>query len=337
MRKLVAAAAIAAILQGSAPASAQPGPSLAGKTVNVIIGFGTGGAFDTWGRAVARHLRKHLPGHPNVVPQNMPGAAGYVAANHIYNVAPKDGTALAVISGTTVLGPITGASGARFDPTRFTWLGTPGIESNVCVVFDRPQLKVRSFNDLYANELIVGSAGAGAGPHIIPKALNALLGTKFKVVGGFPTTAAVFLAMERGEVEGICPTFNSVASQRPDWIADRKVLLLFHGGGGNPLFKDVPFAPDLANNPTDRAAIEFLFAGNGLGRPFFAPPDMAAERATMLQDAFMATMHDPEFIADAHKQKLDIEPEDGAYLAALVRKIYATPKAIVDSIAELTK
>ena len=329
--------AIAAVTILSTPsASAQTGPSLAGRTVQVIVGFGPGGGFDLWGRLVARHIGRHLPGNPTVVVQNMPGAGGFIAANNIYNVAPKDGTAMALVASSTPLGPIFGAAGARFDSTRFTWLGTPTIDTNTCVAFNSPQVKVRTLNDLYETELVVGGTGPGAGTYAWPKGLSGLLGMKFKVIGGFPSASNVLLAMERGEIEGVCVT--GLVNLRPDWISNKTVNVLFQGGAASSTaLKGVPFVADLAKTPEQRAAIEFLYAGENIGRPFFAPPDMPADRAKMLQDAFMATMRDAEFLADAKKQKLDVEPRDGAHLAEVVRKAFATPKSIVDQVATLTK
>ena len=313
-------------------------PSLAGKNVQMIIGSGTGSSFDLWGRVVARHIGKHLPGKPTVVPQNMPGAGSLNAANHIYNVAPNDGTAIGLIQGPTALATITGAPGARFDPTRINWLGTPITETHICIAYNSPQVKVKTLQDLYDKELIVGSNSTGAGTSFFPKALSALLGMKFKVILGFPTTTAVLLAMERGEVDGICQTLAGVSVNRPDWIAGKNVTILFQGGiAPNPDLKDVPFVNDLARTPEDRQAIEFLYAGIGLGRPFVAPPDLPTERAKMLRDAFSATMKDLEFLADTKKQKLDVAPEDGEQLGALVKRIYATPKPIVDQVTELIK
>jgi tripartite-type tricarboxylate transporter receptor subunit TctC len=319
-----------------APARAQAGPSLASKNVQMLIGFGAGGGYDLWGRVVARHIGQHLPGNPTVVPQNMPGAGSFVAANNIYNLAPKDGSVMGIIARDAALGPITGAVGARFDPTKITWLGTPTTETNVCIA--NSTAKVKTLKDLYDKELIVGDTGVGTGTHSYPKALNALLGMKFKIIAGFPSSSDVFLAMERGEVDGICESLDSVSGKRPDWIPSRKVTILFQGGAApNPELKDVPFVADLARNPDDRLAIEFLYAGQGIGRPFVAPPDMPADRLKMVRDAFSATMKDPEFLDDAKRNMLDVEPEDGEHLAALIKKIYATPKPIVDKIGELIK
>jgi tripartite-type tricarboxylate transporter receptor subunit TctC len=325
------------LLAALSPASAEA-PSLAGKTVQMIIGFGPGGGYDAWGRTVGRHIGKHMPGNPTVVPQNMPGAGSFLAANNIYNIAAKDGTVMGIIARDAALGPITGASGARFDPIKLTWLGTPTTETNVCIAFNTPNLKVKSMKDLYQSDLVVGDTGVGTGTHAYPKALNALLGTKFKIISGFPSSSDVFLAMERGEVDGICESLDSVTGKRPDWIKTNKVVILLQGGTApNPELKDVPFVVDLARNAEDKQAIEFLYAGQGIGRPFIAPPDMPAEVTKMMRDAFAATMKDPEFLVDTKRQKLDVEPEDGEHLASLIKKIYATPKPIVDKIGELIK
>jgi tripartite-type tricarboxylate transporter receptor subunit TctC len=330
-------AAILALALGVNPAALAQEPSLAGKTVNVIIGFGTGGGYDLWGRALARHIGKHLPGNPTVVPQNMPGAGSFNAANHIYNVAPNDGTVIGLITGDAALGPITGAGGARFDSTKLTWVGTPMTDTNICYVINSPHVKVKTVQDLYEKEAIVGTTGTGIGAYIYPKALSALLGMKFKIISGFPASTNVLLAMERGELDGFFASVDSTNTLRPDWIPEKKITILFQGGAPSPALKEVPYVVDLGKTSEDKQAIEFLYAGQGLSRPFIAPPNMPAERVKMLRDAFMATMRDPEFIADAARQKLPVDPRDGAYLAALISKIYATPKPIVSKVAELIK
>jgi len=308
----------------------------AGKTVQMIIGFGPGGGYDLWGRTVARHIGKHLPGKPQVVPQNMPGAGSFVAISHLYSVAPKDGTALGIIARDAALGPLTGAPGARFDATKLSWIGTPTKETNVCIAYHTA--KVKTAQDLFAQELIVGDTGPGTGTRAYPKALNELIGTKFKVVGGFPSSVEVFLAMERGEVEGICESLDSVRNRRPDWIPKKTISVLFQGGAApDPELKDVPFVLDLARTAEQRQAIEFLYAGQGIGRPFVAPPGLPPDRLKMLRDAFNATMKDEEFLAEAQKSKLDVDPEDGEHLAGLIARIYATPKPIVDRIGALAK
>jgi tripartite-type tricarboxylate transporter receptor subunit TctC len=317
------------------PAAAQ-GPSLAGKNVTMVIGFGPGGGYDAWGRVVARYIGKHLPGNPNVVPQNMPGGGSFNAANHIYTIAPKDGTVLAIIARDAPLGPLTGAPGARFDPLKISWIGTPTTETNICISMERA--KVGTFKDLQESELIIGNTGVGTGTYSYPKALNGIFGTKFKLISGFPSSTDVFLAMERNEVDGICESLDSVISKRPDWIATKKVNVLFYAGAKPTIdLKGAPFIVDLGRNAEEKQALEFLYAGQGIGRPFVAPPDLPAERLKMLRDAFNATMKDKDFVADTTKQKLDVEPENGEHLEALIKKVYATPKSVVDRIGELIK
>jgi tripartite-type tricarboxylate transporter receptor subunit TctC len=331
---VVPAGVLAALLVGTAVA--QPPGAFAGKTVTMLIGFGPGGGYDLWARTVAKHIGKHLPGEPTVAPQNMEGAGSYRAANFIYNVAPKDGTVMALIARDAVLGPLTGSPGAQFDATKFSWLGAPAIETNVCIAYHTAAVK--TVHDLTEKELVVGDNGPGTGTHSYPIALNAILGTKFRIVGGYPSSAEVFLAMERGEVQGICESLDSIKIRRPDWIPNGVVSVLFQGATKpNPELKDVPFVVDLGRTPDDKQAIEFLYAGQGIGRPFVAPPNLAPDRLKMLRDAFDATMKDPDFIAETQLRKLTLDPEDGEHLEALVKKTYATPKPIIDRIANLIR
>jgi tripartite-type tricarboxylate transporter receptor subunit TctC len=336
LRRLPTAAMLLLLPLATAPPIAAQPDALAGKSVQMIIGFGPGGGYDLWGRTVGRHIGKHLPGNPSVIPQNMPGAGSYTAASYIFNIAPKDGTVLGIIARDAALGPLSGAAGARFDPTKLSWIGTPTKETNVCIAYHTAQ--VRTVQDLFERQLIVGDTGPGTGTRSYPKALNELLGMKFKLVGGFPASSDVFLAMERGEVEGICESLDSIKVRRPDWIPTKKISILFQGGAEpNPELKDIPFVLDLARTGEQKQAIEFLYAGQGIGRPFVAPPDLPADRLKMLREAFNATMTDADFVADVKRSKLDLEPEDGQHLAALIMKIYATPKPIVDRITGLIK
>lgn len=327
----------AALVFSLTTSAAQTSPEpFTGKTVHMIIGFGAGGGYDLWGRTVARHIGKYLPGKPNVVAQNMPGAGSFVAASHIYNTAPKDGTVMGIIARDVALGPLTGAPGARFDATKLSWIGSPTRETNVCIAYHTAAVK--NVQDLFDKQLILGDTGPGTGTRNYPKVLADFLGMKFKLVSGFPSSSDVFLAMERGEVEGFCESLDSIKTRRPDWIPAGKVTILFQGGTEpNPDLKGVPFVLDLARNDEQRQAIRFLYAGQGIGRPFVAPPFLPAERLTMLRDAFNATMRDADFITETRQRGFDLKPEDGARLAALVDKIYATPRPIVERIGNLIK
>lgn len=318
----------------AAPASAQG--FYEGRQVNMVIGTEAGAGYDMYGRIIARHIGRFIPGKPNVIPQNMPGAGSFVAINNIYTVAPKDGTVFGIIARDAALGPLSGAPGARFDATKLTWIGTPTTETNVCLSFHKA--KVQSFDDLLRHELILGDTGPGTGTYAYPKALNALLGTKFRLITGFHASSDVFLGIDRGELEGICESLDSALSKRPDWIAEKKIKFLFQGGAApNDEIKDVPFILDFAKTDEQRQAIRFLYAGQGLGRPFIAPPGMAPERVRMLRDAFNALMQDADFKADVAKAKLQLKPETGETLAALVEQIYKTPKDVVDKVGQLIK
>jgi tripartite-type tricarboxylate transporter receptor subunit TctC len=300
----------------------------------LIIGFGVGGGYDMWGRTVARHISKHIPGNPTIVPQNVPAAGSLVAANTIYESAPKDGSMFALIGRDAPLGPLTNQPGARFDPTKMSWLGTPTRETNVCVAFHTA--KVKNVKDLFEHELIMGDVGPGSGTRIYPQALSGLLGMKFKLVGGYKSSAEVMLAMQRDEVQGICESFDSIRSRRPEWLENKMITILFQGAAeAHPDLPGIPLIQDLARNAEERQAIEFLYAGQSIGRPFVAPPGMPPDRLAMLRKAFDATMKDPEFIAEVKKQKLDLDPADGDKLSGLINRIYATPKTIVDRVSAL--
>ena len=329
LRTLAIALAGAALVATSTTVTAQPAEQ---GQYRMLIGFGVGGGYDIWGRTVARHMSKHIPGNPTIVPQNVPAAGSLAAASTIYVSAPKDGSVFALIGRDAPLAPITNQPGARFDPTKMSWLGTPTRETNVCVAYHTA--RVKSVKDLYEQELIMGDVGPGSGTRIYPKALAHLLGMKFKLVGGYKSSADVMLAMQRDEVQGICESFDSIRSRRPEWLANKTVNILFQGAAeASSDLPGVPLIQDLARNTEERQAIDFLYAGQGIGRPFVAPPGMPSDRLAMLRKAFDATMKDPEFIADVKKQKLDLDPIDGERLSALINKVYATPKAVIDRVS----
>jgi tripartite-type tricarboxylate transporter receptor subunit TctC len=334
LKTMTVAGSLAFALLTTAAQNVAAQPAEPAGQYRLLIGFGVGGGYDIWGRTVARHMSKHMPGNPTIVPQNVPAAGSLVAASTIYEGAPRDGTVFALIGRDAPLGPITNQPGARFDPTKMSWLGTPTRETNVCVAYHTAAVK--TVKDLYQHELIMGDVGPGSGTRVYPKALAGLLGMKFKLVGGYKSSADVMLAMQRDEVQGICESFDSIRSRRPDWLTKKTITILFQGAAeASPDLPGIPLIQDLARNTEERQAIEFLYAGQGIGRPFVAPPGLPPDRLAMLRKAFDATMKDAEFIADVKRQKLDLDPIDGDKLAALINKIYATPKAVVDRVSAL--
>jgi tripartite-type tricarboxylate transporter receptor subunit TctC len=330
--------ALAALLWTHAGAAfAQPNDDFyRGKTLQIDVGFGPGGGYDLWARTLARHIGKHIPGRPAVLVQNLPGAGSLTALSRLYNTAPKDGTVIAAVARAAVLGPLLGATGARFDPRKLAWIGTPTIDTNVCIA--NKDAPVKTAKDLFEQTLITGDTGPGSGTYLYPRGLKELMGLKFRPVSGFPSTADVFLAMERGEVAGVCEALDSIVSRRPDWIQGKKVVPILQGGAEpDPELKDVPFVLDLARDNEERQAIAFLYAGEGVGRPYVAPPELPESRLAILRAAFDATMHDPDFINDAASQKFVPKPGSGAYLDGLIRKIYATPTPVIERVGALLK
>lgn len=325
------------LLCGMTGASAQvPANYYAGKTVQMIIGFGAGGGYDLWARTVARYIGRHLPGNPTVVSQNMQGGGSFVAAAHIYTAAPKDGTVMGIIARDAPLGPLTGVEGARFDPLKISWIGTPTTETNVCISYKTA--KVQKAEDLFTTELIMGGTGAGTGAYTYPKAIAALLGMKIKLVAGYGNSPNVFIAMERGEVEGICESLDSIHTKRPGWIEKKDVNILFQGGSEpSEELPDVPLILKFAKDDQTRQALEFLYAGQKIGRPFVAPPDLPPAVLKTMRDAFNATMKDPDFVAEVKRLQLDLAPLDGDHLEALIKNIYATPREIVERVGALIR
>ncbi len=311
-------------------------PFYQGRAIDLVVGFGVGGGYDLWARALSRFWGRHLPGQPNIVVRNMPGAGSFNAASYMYSLAPRDGTSVAVIARDAALGPLTGAAGARYDASKFNWLGTPSVEHSVCVAHGAA--KVKTAADLLTTELIVGDVGAGGASRDYPMALSRLLGMKFRLVSGFAASSDIFLAMERGEVEGMCESYDSVALRHGDWLADGRLRILLQGGEKpHPALAGVPFVPDLAASAEDRAALSFLYSGEGIGRPFIAPPETSPARVAELRAGFAETMADPDFVAEAKRTGLVVEPASGEHLEGLVRALYATPRSVIDRVGGLIK
>ena len=334
-RSLFAACGALLVLNGPAWSQAD---FYRGKTLQIDVGFGPGGGYDLWARTLARHIGAHLPGNPAVVVQNMPGAGSLTALSRLYGSAPKDGTVIAAVARAAVLGPLVGAVGARFDPRRLSWIGTPTIDTNLCIA--NATASVKTAADLRQKTLIAGDTGPGSGTYLYPRGLKELAGLKFQSVSGFPSTADVFLAMERGAVRRCLRSPRQ--HQRPPSAQsgsrrEKSRCSCRAGAEPDPTLANVPFVLDLARNAEERQAITFLYAGEGVGRPYVAPPDLPPERLTLLRSAFDATMRDPDFISDARSQKFEAKPRNGLYLEDLVRRIYDTPPAVVDRVTPLLR
>src|SRR3712207_3260388 len=305
-----------------------------GKTITLLIGYTPGGTYDAYGRLVARFMGDHIPGKPTIVPRNMPGAASRVAAAHLYNVAPRDGTMLATADQSLALAQAMGEK-LQFDVTKFTWIGNPSAGNNTTVTWHTSGVK--TIEDAKAREVTMGATG-GSTSSQYPKAMNSVLGTKFRIITGYPGGNDINLAMERGEVAGRgSDSWASWKGTRPDWLREGKINILVQIGLTKaPDLQHVPLLMDLAGNPEDRAVLKLLSAPSVIGRPIFGPPGVPAERVKALRQAFDATMKDPAFIAELEKAQLELEPVSGAELERLVNEIAATPKPIAERLAEIT-
>jgi len=321
--------ALAAFLPGG-PAMAQD--FFAGKTINIIAGADVGGGYDIYARALARHMDRHIPGKPTIIVQNMPGAGSKKAAEYMFTQAPKDGTAIAIIFPGAIMGPLLeeGAAG-RFDPKQFEYLGTADSGTRVCVTWHGS--KTKTFEDAQQIGGVLGASQAGGSSRDYGFMLNNLAGTKFKVVSGYKGSAEISLAIERGEVDGMCGfDWTSIKSQKPDWVKEKKLNVLVQIA----LEADEELtqwgAPQIWKYVTgdNRKVMELIVSQQVFGRPFLAPPGTPADRVKILRDAFMATMQDKEFLADAEKTKIVISPLAGSEVQKVVKSLYEAPKEIVE-------
>ena len=325
----------AVIAISAAPAFAQsPAEFYKGRTVELYIGYSVGGAYDLYARTIARHLGRHIPGNPSVVPKNMEGAGSLRLANWIYNVGAKDGTQLAAFGRGTAFDPLLGSKGAQFQADRFTWIGSANNEVSVCVAWRTTG--ITRLEDLRTRELIVGGTGQAADTDQFPRILNGVLGTRFKIVTGYPGGNEVAIAMERGEVKGRCGwSWSSVVATHKRWIDDKSINILVQLSlDRHADLPDVPLVMDYAANEDQRLIFRLIFARQVMGRPYVAPPGVPKDRAEALRAAFMATLADKDFLADAAKAQLEINPVDGTAVERLVREILQTPKALADKAAE---
>jgi tripartite-type tricarboxylate transporter receptor subunit TctC len=317
------------------PASAQSVAEFyAGKTITFVVGSDVGGGYDTNARLIARHLGKFIPGNPNVIVQNRPGGGSIVAANHIYGAAPKDGTTIGMVQRGMPIAKLIGQQNIQFDPEKFNWLGNLSSEAGVVVVSNTAP--VQKIEELTSKELIVGGSGAGAENETVPRLLNAVLGTKFKVVSGYKSNTEVLLAVERGEVQGIGSMSwpNIKTAKQEEYRSGKLRILLQNALQKERELANVPLSLELAKTPADRQAMEFFFVQNTIARPIVAPPDLPADRLKALRDGIVAMAKDPAYVEEAHKMKLDVEPISGNEVQRIVVKLAATPADVVKRVSE---
>ncbi len=315
-----------------APAHAD-NPSVAefyrGKVVRMVIGIEPGTAYDQYARLVARYLGKYLPGNPAVIAQNMAGAGSLNAYNYIYNVAPRDGTVLGTGHRFVPLMPLLGLPGAQFDGRKFSYVGSANREVDICMI--RADSGVASIADWQKKEVLVGTTGAGAELTTFYATIAAMLGVKEKVVLGYRSQNDLYLAIERGEIQGRCGgSYLNLMSEHAQWIDEKLVNIVMQIGlNKDRALPSTPLLTDLVTDPGDRSALDLMLSPNEMGRPYIAPPDTPADRIAALREAFSEAMNDPDLRADAKKQLLDIDSISGKKMQELVASAYAAPEDVI--------
>jgi tripartite-type tricarboxylate transporter receptor subunit TctC len=298
------------------------------KTITLVTSTGVGGAYDVVARLIARHMARHIPGNPTIIVQNMPGGGNVLATNYMYNLAPKDGTAIATVHNAIPLQQALDTSGVRYDADKFNWLGSTGSQNEVILVWHTAG--VQTIAEAMKKQVIVGGTGAAAGMTLLPVVINNLLGTKFKIVMGYRTSEDVNLGMERGEVQARAFSIGSIESQHPDWVTAHKTAFLAQSGAKrDKLLPDVPLLTELAKNDEQRQIFKLIASAPALGQPFLAPPGVPADRLAVLRNAFADTLRDPAFLADAAKIRFTIEPMSADEVAQIVHEAVHAPPEIV--------
>jgi tripartite-type tricarboxylate transporter receptor subunit TctC len=297
------------------------------RSVSLVIGYSVGGGYDAYARLLARYIGKHIPGEPSIIPQQMTGAGSLRAANYLFSVAPKDGSVLGTFSRSMGIAPLLGQ--ADFDSRKFTWLGSVTDDDTTCVTWNTSPIK--TWNDFLNKPFKLGGLGADSDPDIWALLYKNVFGAKVQLVTGYPGTNDVVLAMERGEVDGLCGlSWSTIRTRHAEWLANHSVNIIVQAAlKKEPDIAFVPLATDLATTPEQRQIIGLLLASQAMARPFVAPPEIPEDRKAALIAAFDATMTDPDFLAEAQKLSFEVHPVSAATIAALLAEVYATPKDVL--------
>lgn len=330
-RLVIALAATAATAIPSAVMAQSAADFYKGRTVEIRVGHGAGGGYDVYTRVMARHMAALVPGKPTMVVKNMLGAGGLTLAGFLYQGAPRDGTMFGLFDRGGVIEPLLGNKSAKFDARKFNPIGSMGKQVATCAAWHKA--KVLTIDAAMKAPLIVGGTGPSA-TTTYPVILNDVLGTKFKIISGYKGSQEILGAMEKGEVEGVCLSWPTLKAAKPDWVRDKWLVPLVQiSFARHPDLKDTPILSDVVKDEDAKKMLTFFFAPNEMGRPYFAPPEVAGDRITALRRSFDATMKDRSFLADADKAKMELDPITGEEMAKLVDELYATPKALTERVA----
>jgi tripartite-type tricarboxylate transporter receptor subunit TctC len=319
------AIAACGLLLGAGEAAAQA--SFAKKTVTIYIGFTAGGSYDLYGRLVARHLGEHLPGKPAVIASNMAGGGGMIAINYLFDAAAKDGTALGMVTETITVEQVLQNPGAKYDAAKFTYIGRVAESNNIHFMWHTS--KVQSIEDAKRMESTVAGTGAGNIAEMVPRLLNAVIATKFKIISGYPASNEGMMAMEKGETDGAESSWAAIKVGKQDWLKEKKIKIILQDVlERSPEMPDVPALPELGDSAEQKQLLS-IYAGNGvIGRSIIAPPGMAPEITKTLRDSFDAMVHDAAFKAEIDKLQVDYQPMTGVELEASAKKLLDMPPSV---------
>ena len=303
-----------------------------GKNINLIIGYSVGGGYDLYARQVARHMAKYIPGRPTIVPQNMTGAGSLRAATYIYSAAPADGTVFGTFARAMAIQPL--LASAPFDGTRFTWLGSVTNDVSTCITWHTSPVK--TWSDMLEKPVTFGGEGPGADPDIFALLYKNVFGAKVKLVTGYHGTNDTTLAMERGEVDGLCGlSWSTLKSRHMQWMKEKKINIVVQAAfKREPELGDVPLITDMAKTPEQQQILKLILASQEMARPFAAPPGLPEDRKAALIAAFEQTMKDAEFLAEAKKLELDVNPVSAKAIDELLAQLYATPRNVLEKAAQ---
>ena len=329
--KLAALAASGLALWGTSAQADAVSDFYKGKRMEMLIGYSSGGGYDTYARLIARHWPALIPGKPQMIARNVPGAGSMRLMNELYNIRPKDGTAVGTVSRGIVHEELWGTKGVKFKAAEMTWIGSANDEVSVCVTWHTA--KIDTLDKFLKSDIIVGGTGPGADTDTFPQVLNNVLGTKLKLVTGYPGGNDINLAMERGEVQGRCGwSWSSVISTRANWLKGKQIdINLQMSMAKHPDLPNVPLVLDLARDPREKKMLELIFARQAMGRPYVAPPKVPADRAAALRSTFMAVMKDPGFVKASTQAKLEITPVSGDAVQKIIADMFAAPKDVIEA------
>ncbi|TDI64338.1 MAG: hypothetical protein E2O90_09990 [Alphaproteobacteria bacterium] len=303
-----------------------------GRNVDLIVGYNPGGGYDAYTRLLGRHMGRYIPGKPNLVAKNMPGAGSLKSANYLFNIAPKDGSVYGMFAGGIAMDALIGGKKTNFDPRKFNWLGSMTESSSACWAWHTSGFT--SFDDVMKKEMLVGATSGGSSTAAWPRSMNYFLGSKFKVITGYRGSAGITLAVEREEVQGICGYFlSSIRSRKPQWLKDKKVIMLIQEAKvRHPDYPNVPTVFELAKDDKTRQAFNLVFGWQVMGRPFTLPPGVPADRVAAMRKAFWDTMGDKKFLADGKKIRVTIRPRTWKQVNAYLEEAWKTPKSVIKTV-----